>query len=69
MASLSTEDIEFAKSRAKAHLSRSILTTALSLGLDVDSLSSPFEITVEQSDPLYHSYLSLANQLEALSKL
>ena len=69
MASLSEENIELAKSRARSHLSKSILTLAFSLGVDLDSLSLPLEIPISESDPRYSAYASLASQLEAINKI
>lgn len=66
---LSAEKIQKAKDEARQYLEYSIYVLAIMLAVDVESLSSDFEIPVEESDSTYGAYSSLLKQVRALEAI
>jgi hypothetical protein len=66
---LTEEQLSNAKSEAKKYLEYAVYTTALMLGVDIDEIDAGYVVPVDESHQDYLAYLSLASQVNALSKL
>jgi hypothetical protein len=58
-----------AKEKAIAFLEKNIFNLSLVLGVDIDELTSDYEIPVAENSEQYQSYLTLTKMADNLRKL
>lgn len=66
---ISEDLMQKAKNKAENILKMSIVSLAISLDVDLESLNGNYNIPVDESDVNYHAYLSLQRMCQSLERI